>query len=246
MTYCAAAIVEEGIVFASDSRTSAGIDQVSVYSKMNLFEAEGERILCLLSAGNLGTTQSVIALLHSRSRLPGGEPVPGGILALPSLYEVAVLVGQTLREVVSRDGPSLQADGIDASGTFILGGQIRGEPPRLFLVYQQGNFIEALRDTPYFQIGERKYGKPVLDRVLRYDTPLDDAAKCLVVSFDLTMRSNLSVGLPIDLLAYEKDTLRVTRRRRYSEGDPFFEQTSEAWSAGLLRVFSEVPDIRWQ
>jgi putative proteasome-type protease len=245
MTYGVAAIAQDGIVFASDSRTSAGGDQVSVFSKMNLFEVAGERMICLLSAGNLGTSQSVVSLLHKRATLADGTQDPSGVNRLSSLYDVTALVGATLREVVARDGPSLEADGIQVGASFIVGGQVRGEPPRLFLVYPQGNFIEAMKDTPYFQIGEKKYGKPMLDRVLNYDTPLKDVAKCLLVSFDSTMRSNLSVGLPIDLLGYEKDCLRVTRRRRFEAGDPYFQTISHFWSTGLLRVFAQVPDVSW-
>lgn len=246
MTYCVAAIAKEGIVFASDSRTNAGIDQLAVFSKMNLYEVAGERMICLLSAGNLGTSQSVISLLHMRSKLPDGNRDPAGIIGLATIYDVAVLVGRTLREVVARDGPSLEADGIAPSCSFILGGQVKGEPPRLFLVYPQGNFIEAMHDTTFFQIGEKKYGKPILDRVLEVDTPLQDVAKCVLVSFDATLRSNLSVGLPIDLLGYETGALRVTHRRRYEEGDPYFQQISDVWSIGLLRLFTEVPDISWR
>jgi putative proteasome-type protease len=162
------------------------------------------------------------------------------------MYDVAVLLGAALREIIARDGPSLEADQIDPGCTFILGGQIKGEPPRLFLIYPQGNFIEAMKDTNYFQIGERKYGKPMIDRVVTFETPLKDVAKCFLVSFDSTMRSNLSVGLPIDLMGYEVDSLKVTHRRRYEEGDPYFSTISGFWSTGLLRVFAEVPDISWK
>ena len=246
MTYCVAAITREGIVFASDSRTSAGVDQISVFSKMNVFEVPGERMICMLSSGNLGTTQSVISLLHIRAELDDGTLNTTGINGLPCMYDVAVLVGRTLREVVARDGPGLEASSIDPGCTFILGGQIGNEPPRLFLVYPQGNFIEAMKDTNYFQIGERKYGKPMIDRVVTFDSTLKEVAKCLLVSFDSTMRSNLSVGLPIDMLAYEKDSLRVTHRRRFEEGDPYFQTISDFWSTGLLRVFAQVPDVSWR
>lgn len=245
MTYCVAAITVQGIVFASDSRTNAGVDHISVFSKMNVFEVPGERVLVLLSAGNLGTTQSVMSLLHKRAKLPDGQRDLTGIEELRSMYDVAVLVGQTLREVVARDGPSLSQQGIDPGSTLILGGQIQGEPPRLFLVYPQGNFIEATTDTNYFQIGETKYGKPMIDRVVKFETSIPEVAKCLLVSFDSTMRSNLSVGLPIDLLGYETGALRVTLRRRYTEGDPYFGEISRFWSTGLLRVFAEVPDVSW-
>jgi putative proteasome-type protease len=239
MTYCAAAAVSSGIVFASDSRTNAGVDQIATFSKMNVVEAPGDRVIVLLSAGNLATTQSVVSLLRQRAN---GE---GGVLRVQSLYECAALVGDTLREVTARDGPTLSQQGIDASCNFILGGQILGEAPRLFHVYPQGNFIEATRDTIYFQIGETKYGKPIIDRVIKVDTPLKDVAKCLLVSFDSTMRSNLSVGLPIDLLGYEKDSLRVTLKRRFDEEDRYFRSISQVWSAGLRKAFLEVPDVSW-
>lgn len=237
MTYCVAAAVSSGIVFASDSRTNAGVDQVAIYSKMSLFETPGERVVVLVSAGNLATTQSVVSLLRQRSAQ--------GVDARRSLYDIAALVGETLREVITRDGPALEQAKVDAGASFIVGGQLRGEVPRLFQIYPQGNFIEASRETCYLQIGETKYGKPIIDRVLSFDTPLADVAKCLLVSFDSTMRSNLSVGLPIDLLGYEKDRLRVTLRRRFAEGDAYFREISQFWSAGLRRVFAEAPGVSW-
>jgi putative proteasome-type protease len=237
MTYCVAAAVSSGIVFASDSRTNAGVDQVAIYSKMSVFETPGERVVVLLSAGNLATTQSVVSMLRQRSEQ--------GIDARRSLDDIAALVGETLRGVISRDGPALEQAKVDAGASLIVGGQLRGEAPRLFQIYPQGNFIEASRETCYLQIGETKYGKPIIDRVLRFETPLADVAKCLLVSFDSTMRSNLSVGLPIDLLGYEKDRLRVTLKRRFSEGDAYFREISQFWSAGLRRVFAEAPDVSW-
>ncbi len=161
------------------------------------------------------------------------------------MYDVALLASQTLREVIARDGPSLSQQGIDPGSTLVVGGQAKGEAPRLFLVYPQGNFIEAITDTNYFQIGETKYGKPIIDRVITPASTLVEAEKCLLVSFDSTMRSNLSVGLPIDLLGYETAALRVTLWRRYTESDPYFAQISGFWSTGLMRVFAEVPDVSW-
>jgi putative proteasome-type protease len=237
MTYCAAAIVSSGIVFASDSRTNAGVDQIAIYSKMNIFGTSGERVVVVLSAGNLATTQSVMSLLRQRAT--------GGIDAKRSLYDVAALLGETLREIVARDGPALEKAKIDSGCNFIVGGQIEGEAARLFQVYPEGNFIEASRDTNYLQLGETKYGKPIIDRVLSFDTALKEAAKCLLVSFDSTMRSNLSVGLPIDLLGYENDRLRVTLKRRFVEGDAYFRELSQFWSAGLRRVFAEAPEVSW-
>jgi putative proteasome-type protease len=245
MTYCVAAVTEHGIVFASDSRTNAGVDQLGIFSKMTVIESAGDRVIVLLSAGNLASTQSVISLLKLRMKNENGEINPQGLLGLRSLYDVATLIGETMREVVTRDGPVLTQQNIDPGCTFIMGGQIDGKAQRLFLIYPQGNFIESSRDTSFFQIGESKYGKPVIDRVVKYDTSLRDVAKCLLVSFNSTMRSNLSVGPPIDLLAYEKDTLRVTLRQRFAENDPYFSEIGRFWSTGLRRVFLEVPDVPW-
>ena len=243
MTYCVAAAVDSGIVFASDSRTNAGVDNVAVFSKMHVFEAPGDRVVVLLSAGNLASAQAVRSIL--RQGTLEGRVDPAGILGLRSMEDVAGLVGETVRKVVSRDGPMLAQQNIDPGCTFIVGGQIAGESPRLFHVYPQGNYIETSRDTRYIQIGETKYGKPIIDRVVRHDTTLNDVAKCLLVSFDSTMRSNLSVGLPIDLLSYETDSLKVSRTRRYDENDAYMREISRIWSAGLRKAFSDVPDISW-
>jgi putative proteasome-type protease len=245
MTYCVAAVTDHGIVFASDSRTHAGVDQLGVFSKMTVIEAPDERVIVLLCAGNLASTQSVISLLKLRMKSDAGEINPKGILGLRSLYDVAALIGDIMREVVTRDGPTLTQQHIDPGCTFILGGQIKGKAQRLFLIYPQGNFIESSRDTNFFQIGETKYGKPIIDRVVKFETSLKDVAKCLLVSFNSTIRSNLSVGLPVDLVVYEKDALRVTLRRRFADGDPYYGEISRYWSAGLRRVFAEAPDVPW-
>jgi putative proteasome-type protease len=245
MTYCVAALVEEGIVFASDSRTSAGADNIAIYSKMVCWEVPGERVLVVLSSGNLATTQSVISLLRMRSKDPTDKPLENGVLGVQRMYEAADLVGRTLREVVARE-KSVSESGVDIDCSFIVGGQIGHHRPRLFRVYPEGNFIEATADTTFFQVGETKYGKPIIDRVVRVKTPLRQVAKAILVSFDSTMRSNLTVGLPIDLLAYERDTLRVTLRRRFVQGDQYFSEISGAWSAGLRRAFAEVPDVPWE
>lgn len=245
MTYCAATLTEQGIVFASDSRTNAGIDRIASYSKMNVFETPGERVVVILSAGNLATTQSVNSLLRMRVTDRAGKPSDDGILGVRHLYDVAVLVGETLREVTARGQDTMERQHVDTGADFIVGGQVRGGAPRLFHIYPVGNFIEATPDTPYFQIGETKYGKPVIDRFIRYGSSLEDVAKCLVVSFDSTMRSNLSVGLPIDVLAYEKDKLRVTLRRRFCEGDRYFEEVSRFWSDSMRRAFVDLPGLTW-
>jgi putative proteasome-type protease len=244
MTYCVAAIVEQGIVFASDSRTSAGLDNIATFSKMSVFEIPGERLIVILSSGNLATTQGVIARLRMRAKDDHGAVNADGILGVRRMYDAAQLVGRTLREVIG-ECEAVQQQGVDIGCHFIVGGQIERHQARLFHVYPEGNFIEATRDTNYFQIGEHKYGKPVVDRVVKYDTSLKQAAKAIIVSFDSTMRSNLTVGLPIDLLAYEKDAERVTLRRRFEPGDRYFTALSGIWSEGLRRAFAEVPEIEW-
>jgi putative proteasome-type protease len=244
MTYCVAAVVEDGIVFASDSRTSAGPDNIAMFSKMMVWEVVGERVIVVLSSGNLATTQSVISLLKMRSRDENRKPMPNGVLGVKKMYEIAELIGATLREVVNRER-SVRENGVDIDCSFIVGGQIDHHTPRLFRIYPEGNFIEASADTNFFQIGETKYGKPIIDRVVRHSTPLKEVAKAFLVSFDSTMRSNLTVGLPIDLLAYERDAGKITYRRRFNNGDAYFSKISGIWSAGLRRAFGEVPDVPW-
>jgi putative proteasome-type protease len=244
MTYCVAALVEEGIVFASDSRTSAGPDNIAMYSKMMVWETVGDRVIVVLSSGNLATTQSVISLLKMRSKDESGATMPTGMLGVKKMYEVAELIGATLREVVNRER-EVREHGVDIDCSFIMGGQIDHHTPRLFRIYAEGNFIEASPDTNFFQIGETKYGKPIIDRVVKYQTPMNEVAKAFLVSFDSTMRSNLTVGLPIDLLAYERDSRKVTYKRRFGHGDAYFSKISGIWSAGLRRAFAEVPDVPW-
>lgn len=243
MTYCVAMKLEAGILFASDSRTNAGVDHVATFRKMQAFERAGERLLVLLSAGNLATTQSVVSVLRQRA---AQEPDSRNIYNVGSMYDAAVLLGETLREVVQRDGSGPMQGGIDFGCSFILGGQINGEEPRLFNIYPQGNFIEATPDTPYFQIGESKYGKPIIDRVIRYDTPLLEAAKCALISFDSTIKSNLSVGLPIDLMIYQRDTLVAGLQQRIGEQDEYFQMIRKAWGEGLRQAFATLPPLPWQ
>ena len=191
MTYCVAVMLDAGMVFASDSRTNAGVDQVSVFRKMHLITNENDRMIAIMSSGNLSITQSAINLLEHNARASDANKT---VRNASSMFEIADMVGNALREVRKRDGPYLQQNNIDAGASFIVGGQIRGEPQRLFHIYSEGNFIEATPETSYFQIGESKYGKPVIDRVIKRDTQLLEAAKCVLVSFDSTMRSNISVG----------------------------------------------------
>lgn len=242
MTYCVAVVLDVGMVFASDSRTSAGVDHVSSFRKMRVFAIDGNRVIVILSSGNLSITQSVVNLLDHNARNPDA---PKTIMNLSSMIEAAELVGDTLREVKRRDGPYLQQSSVDANVSFLVGGQIHGERQRLFTVYNEGNYIEATRDTPYFQIGESKYGKPVIDRVIKCNTGLLEATKCILVSFDSTMRSNISVGLPIDLLIYTRDRLKIGMQRRVEEDDPYFNMIHQQWGAGLRKVFAELPNPDW-
>jgi len=242
MTYCVAVMLDAGMVFASDSRTNAGVDQVSTFRKMHVIAKEGERLITILSSGNLSITQSAINLLEHQARKPDAASTVHNAVGM---YEVAELLGNALREVRRRDGPYLQQNNIDAGASFVVGGQIRGEPQRLFNVYSEGNFIEATAETPYFQIGESKYGKPVIDRVITRATGLRDAAKCILVSFDSTMRSNISVGLPIDMLIYHNDSLRAGMQLHIDETDPYFSMIHRQWGEGLRRVFAELPNPPW-
>lgn len=238
MTYCIGIKLADGLVMASDSRTNAGVDHIATFRKMAVFERPGEVVLVLLSAGNLATTQSTLSTL--RQRLQDDE-VPN-LFNRDSLYDVAVLVGAAVREIIRRDAPHGHGGDVDYGCSFLVGGQVRGEEPRLFHVYPQGNFIEASPDTPFFQIGEAKYGKPILDRVIQYDTPLREAAKCVLVSFDSSIRSNVSVGLPIDLVCYRRDRLRVEEQHRITEDDEYFQMIRREWSQGLRQTFQRIPE----
>ena len=242
MTYCAALRLDSGMIFASDSRTNAGVDHIATFTKMRVYEKKDDRVIVVLSSGNLAMTQGVINLLDRHHKAEDGVET---IWNVESLYDAAAIVGDALREMGRRDGPFLTQSSIEANSNLLVGGQIKGEAPRLFHVYAQGNFIEATDDTPYFQLGESKYGKPILDRVVSMATPQKEAAKCVLISFDSTMKSNISVGLPIDLLWYPRDSLRVGMQQRVREGDPYFTMLRSRWGGGLRRVFSELPDPDW-
>jgi putative proteasome-type protease len=243
MTYCVALRLDTGMIFASDSRTNAGVDHIATFTKMRVYEKKDDRVIVVLSSGNLAMTQGVINILdRHHHRGDDGEET---IWNVDSLYDAAALVGDSLREMARRDGPFLTQSSIEANSNLLVGGQIKGEAPRLFHIYAQGNFIEATDDTPYFQLGESKYGKPILDRVISMATPQKEAAKCVLISFDSTMKSNISVGLPIDLLWYPRDSLRVGMQQRIREGDPYFTMLRSRWGGGLRRVFSELPDPDW-
>ena len=242
MTYCVAMSLEAGMIFASDSRTNAGVDQIARFSKMRVIANDGDRMMVTLSSGNLSITQNALNMLEDRAK--AGDNARN-LWNATSMFDVARLIGDSLREAKSRDGPFLMQSNIDSSASFLFGGQIRGEPPRLFHIYSEGNFIEATPETCYFQIGESKYGKPVIDRVVNRGTSLLDATKCTIVSFDSTMRSNISVGLPIDLAVYETDGLRLKLQKRIEESDPYFQMIHTQWGEGLRRVFAELPNPEW-
>ena len=242
MTYCVALRLDAGMIFASDSRTNAGVDHVSTFAKMRVFERKDDRVIVILSSGNLAITQGVVNLLDRHQHAVEGTAT---IWNVDSMYDAAALVGDALREMQKKDGPYLLQNNIDANANLIVGGQVKGEAMRLFHVYSQGNFIEATDETPYFQLGESKYGKPILDRVVNTSTPQKEAAKCVLISFDSTMKSNISVGLPIDLLWLPKDSLRVGLQQRIREGDPYFTMRRSRWGGGLRRVFGELPDPDW-
>ena len=242
MTYCVAMSLEAGMLFASDSRTNAGVDQIARFSKLRTIVQDGERVIVTLSSGNLSITQNALNTLEERARAGDNSLNLGNA---ESMFDVARLIGDSLREAKSRDGPFLMQSNIDSSASFLVGGQIRGEPPRLFNVYSEGNFIEATADTCYFQSGETKYGKPIIDRVITRRASLVDATKCTMVSFDSTMRSNISVGLPIDLAVYATDSLRIGMQRRIDEDDAYYQMVHRQWGEGLRQVFAQLPNPDW-
>jgi putative proteasome-type protease len=241
MTYCVAMRLNAGLVFLSDSRTNAGVDQISTFRKMTVFEHPGERLMVLLSAGNLAITQAVRQIVCERT-----GPNDRSLWNARTLFDAVRLVGSAVREVHERDARALKDAGIDFNCQFLFGGQIRGEQPRLFQVYAAGNFIESTPENPYFQIGEAKYGKPIIDRVVSPATRLDEAAKCALISMDSTLRSNISVGLPLDLLVYETDALQVTKFVQIDQHNQYMQMIRNTWGTRLKQVFQEIPDPAWR
>ena len=243
MTYCVSMLLDSGLVFLSDSRTSAGVDQINTFRKTTIFERPGDRVIVMLSAGNLAISQGVLNLLAEK--LAAQDPQTVSLHNCPNMFEAARCVGAALREMHERDGEALKAQGVEFNATFIVGGQIQGEPPRLFQLYSAGNFIEATADTTYFQIGESKYGKPIIDRVTRRSMPLSEAAKCALISMDSTIRSNLSVGLPLDLVIVRRDELRVASHVDIDADNRYFQMIRNGWGEALREAFSELPNPDW-
>jgi len=238
MTYCVGLLLNEGIVLLSDTRTNAGLDNISTYRKMFLFEDPGERIIAIMTAGSLSVTQTTVARLREAIEDPDSDETQS-IMKAPTMLKVADIVGNMLAEVRAEIDEKLSAMQ-GASASMIVAGQRKGGAMRLFLIYPEGNFIEATEDTPFLQIGEHKYGKPILDRVVKPSTSLQDAQKAVLLSMDSTLRSNLSVGMPLDLCVIERDACRVTRTRRIEAGDEQFRAMSDAWSQALRDGFSQI------
>lgn len=245
MTYCVALKLNAGLVFLSDSRTNAGLDQISTFRKVMLYEQPGERFMVLQSAGNLSITQSVRELLESFQLHDTTTDEMLSIWNVRSMFDAARVLGAAVRHVHEREAAALQRAGVDFNVSMIFGGQIQGERMRLFQVYSAGNFIEATGETPYFQIGESKYGKPVLDRVITSETPLDEAAKCALVSMDSTLKSNLSVGLPLDLIVYENNRFATDRIVCLDADNPYLRMLHDSWGERLRHVFDSIDDPAW-
>ena len=245
MTYCVGIKLNAGLVFLSDSRTNAGVDHISTFRKIIVYERSNDRFMVLLSAGNLSISQSVREILQVEQLRDGEDNEPITIWNAKSMFDVARVLGQAVRRVYDRDAESLKHAGVEFNVSLILGGQVRGEGMRLFHVYSAGNFIEATPETPYFQIGESKYGKPVLDRVITPETPLDEAAKCALVSMDSTMKSNLSVGPPLDLVVYEANRFESDKLVCIDMANPYYRMLHNSWGQKLREVFDSLEDPVW-
>ena len=242
MTYCVAMRLNAGLIFMSDTRTNAGVDNISKFRKMFTWEEPGERVITVLTAGNLATSQAVISVLDERAKAPK-ERRPS-LLEAPTMFQVANIIGDTLKEVIKTQkmtGPESEAD---YGATMIVGGQIAGIEPRLFLIYPEGNFIEASEETPFFQIGETKYGKPILDRIIRPDTPIETAMRCALVSIDSTMRSNATVGPPLECLFYRKDSLLPQEQYcKLEENHPYLSELRQSWDDNIRLAFENLPSL---
>ncbi|GAA6210116.1 peptidase [Cognatishimia sp. WU-CL00825] len=243
MTYCVGLMMHKGLVFMSDTRTNAGVDNISTFRKMFSWDVPGERSITLMTAGNLATTQSVISLLDERSKATGDRNP--GILQAESMFQVATLVGDTLKEVICTHAEAGQRADSAFNASVLVGGQVGDGEPRLFLVYPEGNFIEASPDTPFLQIGETKYGKPILVRAFDPKMSFEDAIKLLMVSFDSTIKANLGVDLPLDVQIYETDSLTSGRSFRIEHDDPYYQKISEGWGHALRDAFGQLPGFEF-
>lgn len=241
MTYCVGMMLDRGLLFMSDTRTNAGLDNISTFRKMAIWESSGDRSITLMSAGNLATTQALVSLLDERSK--SAEDRAPSLLAVPSMFQAARMVADTLREVIAKHADTGQRADSAFNATLLLGGQIEGGPHRLFLIYPEGNFIEASGDTPFFQIGETKYGRPILVRAYDPAMSFEAAMKLLLVSFDSTLKANLTVGAPFDFHCYEKDSLRTGRTGRIAVEDPYFQSVSQGWGEALREALDMMPDF---
>lgn len=241
MTYCLGMVSQHGAVFLSDSRSSAGMDNITMCSKMRIYERAGDRVICILSSGNLSLTQATIALIDEDLQLAGENSASEQLFNRQTFFETVRYVGGKVREVEKRDREALEADGFDFNIHLIVGGQIAGSLPEVHLIYPQGNSIHATPDCPFLQIGERKYGKPILDRGFTYETELADAVKVGILSIDATMKSNVAVGPPIDILCYEKDSLHAKQRAHMDEDDPYLQDISDRWQKGIVKLVNEMP-----
>ena len=239
MTYCCGILVRDGLVMVADTRTNAGLDNVATFRKLHVFEKKGDRIMAIASAGNLSLTQSVISQLNEGFETESGERET--LLNAPTMFQAAQRIGKAIRLLHQIEGRVLEASDVSFDLSFLFGGQIKGGPMRLFMIYAAGNFIECTVDTPYLQIGEHKYGKPVLDRAITYDINLYDALKISLVSVDSTMRSNLSVGMPLDILVVHRDGLEAELKYRIEPGEPYFHDLRERWSAALRAAHNNSP-----
>lgn len=243
MTYCLAIKVNDGLVFAADSRTNAGVDYVSTYRKIFMFGVPGERLIVLLASGNLATTQAVVNAIQ---RDLDDASAHESLNSFHYLFDAAHYVGQTSRRIQSEYTSALKDDGISAEASFILGGQIHGRDHNIYLIYPQGNYISASSETPYLQVGETKYGKPILDRIIRPETSLEDAARCALVSIDSTMRANISVGPPVELAIYRRDELALNHRLSLDYSTPMLRHLQKRWNEGLRRAFERLPRFDWE
>lgn len=242
MTYCLGVINRAGLVMAADSRTNAGVDYISTYRKLFDFVVPGERVILISTSGNLSVTQAVLHELNRDIKIAADD----SLLTQPTMYEVTRYVGRKLRSIEEQDRQWLEKDNIDFRCSLLVGGQIRGEEAQLYRVYSQGNCIQATPETPYLQIGETKYGKPILDRTLKFDTPLESVAKCALLSIDSTMRSNISVGPPINLMMYNSNSFEIRHQLQLRIGDPYLAKIRLLWETSLKEIFEGMPSINWE